>query len=349
MTKIGHTKSKTRIYLRGGWWWIYYRLNERTVQRSLRTSSRVEAEALQRQAEMELLAGRLDVRPRITVEDYREWFEIWLETNNRRPKTRIQYRWALDRFFGVAAWDHLDSYTSADADRFKRAMRTDGLKPQSVNSALRHVKAFFERAELAGFIERNPFRRVPMLRVERKVPKFLTALEVEWLLGCLKFYPPYDLVVCLGALCGFRVGEIGAATWDWFDFKNNTITLASRKDFQLKDWQARTVPLSAWALSIVEPRRKGRGYVVKFEGRKRTGPQISFKRSWPKLVAAAGLPGVTLKQLRSTFGTLYLRQGVPRSKIADWMGHSSEDVTRRHYAQLDGYDSDIEHVRRLDD
>jgi len=70
---------------------------------------------------------------------------------------------------------------------------------------------------------------------------------------------------------------------------------------------------------------------------------VKLERAKPK-AETAKLPGVTLQRLRPTFGSLYLQQGVSLSKIALWMGHSSEDVPRRHYAALTTYDDDIEKV-----
>ncbi len=344
--KLGGPRRHTRIYLRGEWWWIYYRHKGRTVQESLKTVDQGEAELFQRRIEVALLENRLDFMPRISTTEYVDRFMGWLETNNRRPKTLIQYDWALRRFFEIAAWEYLDEFSAADAERFKAAMLAEGLRPPSINSVLGQVKSFFERAELDGFIEKNPYRRVPMLKVERRNPKFLTRSQVERLLDYFKDHRPYDLVACLGALCGFRSGEAAAALWEWFDFERQTVTITSRDGFQIKDWAARTVPLSSWALSILGPQRKSEGYVILFPGRKRTGPVASFKRAWPKLVEAAGLPGVTVKQLRSTFGSLHLQQGVSLSKIALWMGHSSEDVTRRHYAALMAYDDDIERLKQ---
>ena len=54
---------------------------------------------------------------------------------------------------------------------------------------------------------------------------------------------------------------------------------------------------------------------------------------------------LSLQQLRSTFGSLYLQQGVSLSKIGLWLGHSIENATRRHYAALMAYDDDIEKLK----
>ncbi len=337
-------KGRTSIYLRGQTYWIYYREAGRTVRHSLKTTDAVQAEDIQKRTEALLLTDGLSVMTDVPTEAAVDRFMRRLEVNNRRPKTIGQYDWAFRKFFGIVARETIGDFRPEDAETFKERGLASGLRPRSVNSVLCHVRTLFERAEIDGLIDKNPFRRVPMLKVERKIPVFIPRADVEGLLEFLKDHPPYDLVAALGALCGFRKGEISAALWEWFDFERRTVTLSSRSDFTLKDYEARTVPLSTWALSILEPRKKKRGYVIRFESMKRVGPAAEFKRRWPKLVEGAGLPGVTIKQLRSTFGSLYLQQGVSLSKIALWLGHSSEDVTRRHYATLTAYDADIDKV-----
>ncbi len=340
----GRQKGRTRIYLRGPNYWIYYRHAGRTFQYSLKTQDAFTARKIQKQMEATLLTDGLSVRIDVPTSACVDRFMRRLEVTNRRPKTIGQYDWAFRRFFGIVARDTIGEFRPEDAETFKERGQASGLCPRSVNSVLCHVRTLFERAEIDGLIDKNPFRRVPMLKVERKIPVFVPRADVERLLEFLKDHPPYDLVATLGALCGFRKGEISAALWEWFDFERRTVTLSSRSDFTLKDYDARTVPLSTWALSILEPQKKTRGYVIRFDGMKRAGPAAEYKRRWPKLVEAAGLPGVTIKQLRSTFGSLYLQEGVSMSKIALWLGHSSEDVTRRHYATLTAYDADIEKV-----
>ena len=340
-------KQHTRIYLRGHTWWIYYRENGETHRYSLRTQSRAEAEALQRHTEGELLLARHGpVRRRMPVEEYRTAFAAWVR-NERRPATASKYDWAMRHWFSAVPRTYLDEYRPADAETFKATMLKRSLAPASVNIALRHVKAMFSRAEQWELIERNPFRRCAMLRVARAVPAFLTREQVERLLERLAERPPYDLIVCLTALCGFRRNEMFNARWEWFDWHARTVTLQSDSGFRLKDWEARTVPLSSWALAILRPRRRSSGHVI--EWTKTTHPERGSEfwsyATWRSLVEAAGVPGVTLQQLRSTFGSLYLQQGVSLSKIALWMGHSSEDVTRRHYAALMAYDEDIERLK----
>jgi integrase len=69
-----------------------------------------------------------------------------------------------------------------------------------------------------------------------------------------------------------------------------------------------------------------------FPGRKKTTP-LDPKKSWPKLVQAAGLPDdCTLHWLRKTTATRLLRAGVDVASVAAVTGHRTHAVLLRHYA-----------------
>jgi len=194
-----------------------------------------------------------------------------------------------------------------------------------------------------------------MLRVPRRVPRFAPKEDVQGLLAAMQERPPFDLVVALAALCGFRYAEICGALWEWFNWKARTVTLVQRPGFRLKDYEARTVPLSPWALGALKPYRQKSGHVVVLPRiiRKRTGvvhteyprvsPQLEMSKHYRR-IRPEQYRHITLQMLRSSFGSMLLQAGVPLSKISLWMGHSSEKVTRDHYAALLAYDEDIERL-----
>ena len=350
-------RGRSQIYLRGEHWWINFQDNKGSRQRySLKTRDRREAEGLQKAKEQELLAGRLQVRRKVGVTTFTSEFFQSLAQNNRRPRTLITYDWAINKFLSLCAHAYLKEYTSDDIDSFKGAMLAEGLTAASVNCALRHVRAFFSRAVEQKYLHETPFPPHAMLKVPRRIPKYAKKEEVQALLEVMKAHPPFDLVVALGALCGFRRGEICGSLWEWFDWKAKTVTLSSRQGFKLKDYEARTVPLSPWAIQVIRPQAKKAGYCIvlpRVIKKRNETIHTTYPRESPELyldkhfrrIRPKGLEHVTLKMLRSSFGSMLLQAGVPLSKISLWMGHSSEKVTRDHYATLMAYDSDIEKLK----
>lgn len=69
-----------------------------------------------------------------------------------------------------------------------------------------------------------------------------------------------------------------------------------------------------------------------FPGRKKTSP-LDPKKSWPKLVADAGLPeDCTLHWLRKTTATTLMRAGVDIASVQKVTGHKTAAVLLKHYA-----------------
>lgn len=71
-------------------------------------------------------------------------------------------------------------------------------------------------------------------------------------------------------------------------------------------------------------------YVVEWAG----GPVKSIKTGFNRAVLEAGLEDVSLHVLRHTAGVHLAAGGVPTSKIAQMMGHTSTSVTERVYARF---------------
>ena len=188
--------------------------------------------------ESKLLVDQLDLvrsRKRVRVADFKEEYLAWLK-RNRRPATHYKTRYACEQFFDGHGSVYLDQVDYVDVEDFKDRALERGLAPASINVVLRHVKAMMGKAERWRKIERNPLRYCDMMKVEFKLPDFLLRSEVEHLVEFMSDYPPYDLAVCLSALCSMRTGEVGATLWEWFDFEKRTVSLQSREGFQLKNF-----------------------------------------------------------------------------------------------------------------
>lgn len=68
-------------------------------------------------------------------------------------------------------------------------------------------------------------------------------------------------------------------------------------------------------------------------------PYKEIKSSWKSLIASASkgcpsLSGVTIRTLRATFGSKLVQRGIHMLQVSQLMGHSSVEITERHYAAL---------------
>jgi site-specific recombinase XerD len=104
-----------------------------------------------------------------------------------------------------------------------------------------------------------------------------------------------------------------------------------------KNGKSRYIPLNERAKEVLERRKKKREQ-AKIETQwvffKRTGNRCkSIDRSFKKAVELAGIQDVHIYDLRHTFASWLVSEGIELSKVRDLLGHGSITMTER-YAHL---------------
>ena len=72
----------------------------------------------------------------------------------------------------------------------------------------------------------------------------------------------------------------------------------------------------------------------------------NLRRALKRVCANAGLPSLTLYDLRRTAGSLLVDAGVHLECVADLLGHSSVSTTRRHYVRA--VRPTVPHAKQMD-
>lgn len=225
------------------------------------------------------------------------------------------------------------------------------LDPQT----LRHHRATLRRAlsdaVRDGYIDRNPAALSHAPRMQKAERRYLTATEARRLIDSSRderLWPLWTLLVCTG----LRLSE--ALGLSWGDVSGTTLTVRRkllRVDHQWATDKPKTaksrrtitlIPPAIEALAEQQRRQDAdrgtrprpiRGLVFTTE----TGLPIHGTNVLPpfrRALEAAGLPKVTLHDLRHSYATVALAAGVPMPVIAATLGHSSLRVTADLYAHV---------------
>ena len=113
------------------------------------------AERLAGELEKELQAGRFASPSRITWLEFRE--RCTAEKLSAMPtSSQVAYTVALDHLGRVVAPDRLCKLTPQVMSRFVADLRKEGMKPNTINRHLRHVKACLRWAERQGMMSKAP-------------------------------------------------------------------------------------------------------------------------------------------------------------------------------------------------
>lgn len=268
----------------------------------------------------------------ITTADVQDWVTVLLESGKTPPTTK-HHTSVVRRVFGEAARSRAIAYNPGLDVRLPTDRTVGRAKPE---------------------------------------PRFLDAEEVRRLAAYLDERAwPYGLLVTFAAYTGLRAGELAGLNIGDVDPLHRVVHVR-RTRRKIKDgWEVHTpksgktrrVPMPKWlgedlATYMKHPRRSdpdaplwpGRtagGYGRADDGGRRA-PVLAYAKPWESgtfyrriyqpALAAVGLPtgkgGVRLHDLRHTYASLSASAGIPAYRLAEYMGHASEIITRSIYTHL---------------
>ena len=209
-------------------------------------------------------------------------------------------------------------------------------------NVLKYVRRVFAMAVEDGIILRNPTLKIKV-KVPEAVQKVLAPKEIEVLLREAKslkhrFYEIWTLAL----LTGMRNGELYSLKWTSVDLEAGFINVTSswtKKDGfgTTKSAKNRVVPISPACRKFLTELKLERGnepFVLPHFQEWERGDQARVLRGF---CHGLGLTPVKFHDLRATFITQMLRNGVALAKVMSIVGHT-ELKTTQGYLRLCGQD-----------
>lgn len=259
-----------------------------------------------------------------TVRNYRQAFEdfyIWAQTGAR---------WSTRGIPGLTTVD-MRSFVIEGQRRFSR---------RTLHNHASGLRTFFRYWQRRGKLTRNPFLGVPLPKLEKTLPKFLTETQVATLLAgpqkllerdeVDKFTAWRDrLVLELLYGGGLRVSEVVGLTYGAIDFGTGSARVLG------KGRKERICPLGAVAMAVLQkfrddfaPEPKPQHPVLITPRHDRLtvrAVQLIVKR----YLALAELPmDLSPHKLRHSFATHLLNSGADLRAVQELLGHANLATTQ---------------------
>jgi integrase/recombinase XerC len=258
-----------------------------------------------------------------TVRNYSQAFADfygWLQASGRRDR-------GLDE---LNARDTRDFIIEAQR-RYKR---------RTLHNHVSGLRTFFRYWMKQGRVSRNPFAGVPLPKLEKALPKFLTETQMSQLLGgpqrlmANESIEAFDawrdrLVLELLYGGGLRVSELVALNYGDIDFSNGSARVLG------KGRKERICPLGAVAMAVAKKFRD--------EFARKTGPSDAVVLATPhrrmtvravqllvkKYLALADLPmDLSPHKLRHSYATHLLNSGADLRAVQELLGHANLTTTQ---------------------
>lgn len=151
-----------------------------------------------------------------------------------------------------------------------------------------------------------------------------------------------DLKLCLylSLHCGLRKGETLEVKSHWIDLPGKLLHVQANDDWQPKDRDNRTIPITREFAEFLAPYVDREPYIVKPEKRKTRSPyRWEFRKPFNDLCETLGIDCV-FHDLRRTFASLHVSAGTSVYKVAKWLGDGVA-VVENHYGHLVPSDDEI--------
>ncbi|MBU6454174.1 MAG: site-specific integrase [Cyanobacteria bacterium REEB67] len=338
---------KDGLYKQGKIWYIRIIINGRQIRKAVgpdKAGAQLVLLELQRERSAYRVTGELgDIQSlkKKTRRTFAEMAESYLaERPHLKASTRRGYGEILKNYllpeFGEL---NVDQITEERIARFQAdvSKRVSAARTNNIMGPLRYILKVCVRRKL---ISDNPTMCVDPLREEGPTIDPLTSEELDRVLDVLKPYQK-PLFICL-AWTGARPDELFALRWADVDFERSEITI-SKGRVRGKEGTPKTKSSNRviHMLSIVKqtlldlkhsPTQHLDGYV--FLSKKGQPYDKHVDREWRVALAKAGVRHRPSYQLRHTFASMCLQNGLQPGWVAKMLGHSTAQITFKHYARF---------------
>ena len=239
-----------------------------------------------------------------------------------KPSTQQVVRWTLKaRLLPAFGPVPLGRITHADVNRwFDEYSQT---APGGANHTLSVLIRILNHAVLCGYLDTNPARGIKP-NPRPKLTRFLSRDEVRRLHRALARHgvAPQAEIIRLLLLTGCRRGEI--LTLRWQDVDGDTLNLTDAKA------GPRWVFLNAQARAILERQLRTQSAWVFPSPLDPERPRSPHLPLWYSVRKEAGIEDVRIHDLRHTFASHAVLQGVPLPVVSRLLGHKHPSMTLRY-------------------
>ena len=321
------------MFKRSGVWWACIRHNGRKIQKSLETTDRKLAKAIEAKVRTEIVEGTYFEKSIGRDKTFAQLMDKFMKEHAPKVSDSMQRSYSsylkhLIPFFGDST---LLSVSRKKISNYKVLRQDEGARPATINRELAMVsKAFTLALEDWEWISGNnkPFSKIPYEKENNERDRWLTEDEEKSLLENSSEWLREIVVFALNT--GLRQGELLSLEWNRVDLFRRTILI-----HKTKNGKPKTVPLNKNAIDVIARRAKEKVRKLKndFVFLSRHGTKIdrhNLRRAFNNATKKAEIENFTFHDLRHCFCTKLAQRGVDIYKIAKLAGHEDIRMTQRY-------------------
>ncbi len=316
------------MYKRAGVYWTCIRHNGKKIQKSLETSDKKLAQAIEAKIRTEIIEGSFFEKLVGSKKTFNDMMKKFIKEHAPKVSLNMQssYAVSLKHLRPYFKETNLTSISPKMISRYKVLRKEEGSANASINRELSMLSAAYNVAiKEWQWLKENPVSRVSKEK-ERKRDRWLMGDEEERLL----VNSPEWLceIICFALNTGLRQGELISLEWSRVNIFNKTILIDITKN-----GEQRTVPLNKNALSVIEKRSKARSLKNDYVFLNRNGGKVnpvSLGFTFRQALGKAKITNFRFHDLRHCCATRMAQRGVDIFMISKILGHKDIKMTQRY-------------------
>lgn len=293
-----------------------------------------------------------------------EWMDEWYEcfTTGVKASSRARYEQDIrNHIKPVIGYINLQDLKLSHVQRFlNQCKEQKELSLKSVKSIYLVLDKAMSKAQSQGRIKRNPCgeAEIPSYDTPQKEMRPLKDGEVSEFLKRIK-ENPFENLYYMALFTGMRESELIGLTWDCINFetgnihlyrqlkavkgKSNTWTFTTLKNKQTRDFvlppsviqvlKKQKAQQGEWKLLYGPLFQNDSNLVFTNELGSHLATRTVYKR-FKSIVTSMGLPEVRFHDLRHTYATLALQNGVDVKTVSHNLGHATVAFTMDKYTHM---------------
>ncbi len=308
------------LYKRGNIYWSAIWVDGVRQMRSLETSNRRRAEALERDIRDEIHDKKFqhsEFKPEMIFgELYTRFLAEGEVKAYHLDRSKLFLPFFSEMEIGQITRNDIARYRNYRHAEYLLKQKGETRKPLSettINRDIEVIRHLLFWAADEGFLPANPIARIRMVRERRqRRPVMPVAEEVKLLTCCSDHLRP---IVTAALDTGMRRGELLGQVWEHVDFDRKLISVTHSKT---AEGEHRLVPMTDRVYTLLSASCQPSGPVFTYEG----GPLKNLKTGWAGALRRAGIPRYRFHDLRHTFNSRLVEAGVIADVRKELMGHS---------------------------
>lgn len=332
-----------------------------TTYHTIKAKTEKQARAKRDDLIVELQLNGLAIASQVTIKEFMEaYLKYKEESKTVEPSTIKGYKSEVRQMCRYIGAERLASLDIPKVNAWMSKMSAEGYAPKTISKCFRLLKQALNHAVAQNIITKNPCNFCkPPKRIKTPINALSREERSRLLDAARRAQPSSALAVAieLALTTGMRRGEICALRWDDFDEEKHTISVThalgnGEGGFYLKEPKTpdsiRTIPLTRHTYNLLLGMKDDAKWMlgklkIPFTNAYILGTLEEASRPYNPTQLGKDFGAFcemnnfdcTFHDLRHTFATFMIGQGVDVRTVSSYLGHSSVSMTLNIYADVD--------------